>query len=152
MGVKTEFLRRALVALELQESVSVESGRAEELGPCPALRGQVDVVVARSFGRPAVTADVRPGSCDRDGWWCRNPPEHARKRRSLAALWLGHAGSGSGQGGDGGGLSLSGAASRAPLPRAIADPHAGETTPLLRFHVKQGTTQPLLSERCGQEA
>jgi 16S rRNA (guanine527-N7)-methyltransferase len=37
--------------------VSVACGRAEELGREPALRGNFDVVVARSFGRPPVTAE-----------------------------------------------------------------------------------------------
>jgi 16S rRNA (guanine527-N7)-methyltransferase len=37
--------------------VSVACGRAEDLGRDPSLRGTFDVVVARSFGRPAVTAE-----------------------------------------------------------------------------------------------
>jgi 16S rRNA (guanine527-N7)-methyltransferase len=37
--------------------VSVACGRAEELGRDPKLRSTFDVVVARSFGRPSVTAE-----------------------------------------------------------------------------------------------
>lgn len=37
--------------------VAVVCGRAEELGRDPELRGRFDAVVARSFGRPSVTAE-----------------------------------------------------------------------------------------------
>jgi 16S rRNA (guanine527-N7)-methyltransferase len=37
--------------------VAVLCGRAEELGRNPELRGRFDAVVARSFGRPSVTAE-----------------------------------------------------------------------------------------------
>jgi 16S rRNA (guanine527-N7)-methyltransferase len=37
--------------------ITVLCGRAEELGRDPELRGHFDAVLARSFGRPSVTAE-----------------------------------------------------------------------------------------------
>jgi 16S rRNA (guanine527-N7)-methyltransferase len=54
---RTAFLRRAVERLALVDRVSVIQARAEELGRQPAWRGQLDLVVARSFGPPAVTAE-----------------------------------------------------------------------------------------------
>jgi 16S rRNA (guanine527-N7)-methyltransferase len=51
------FLDEAIAALGLGERVAVVRGRAEELGRDPALRGSFDLVVARGFGKPAVTAE-----------------------------------------------------------------------------------------------
>ncbi len=51
------FLVEALAELALADRVTVHRARAEEAGRDPALRGAFDVVVARSFGRPAVTAE-----------------------------------------------------------------------------------------------
>ncbi|HEX7094350.1 MAG TPA: RsmG family class I SAM-dependent methyltransferase [Acidimicrobiales bacterium] len=58
-------LRDALRQLGLAGRVDVVHGRAEELGHGP-LRGQAEVVVARGFGAPPITAEcaapfVRPG-------------------------------------------------------------------------------------------
>jgi 16S rRNA (guanine527-N7)-methyltransferase len=60
------FLTDAVERLDLRSRVSVRCGRAEILAREPDLRGSVDVVVARAFGRPAVTAEcavgfLRPG-------------------------------------------------------------------------------------------
>ena len=54
---RCEFLREAAAMLGIAERIRVFDGRAEEAGHDTALRGQVDVVVSRSFGRPAVTAE-----------------------------------------------------------------------------------------------
>jgi 16S rRNA (guanine527-N7)-methyltransferase len=54
---RTEFLQRAVDALELTRRVEVRCQRAEEAGRDPALRGHADLVVARSFGPPAVVAE-----------------------------------------------------------------------------------------------
>ena len=54
---RCDFLREAAVVLGIAERVEVFDGRAEEAGHDTGLRGQVDVVVSRSFGRPAVTAE-----------------------------------------------------------------------------------------------
>jgi 16S rRNA (guanine527-N7)-methyltransferase len=51
------FLREAVAALGLDGSVEVVEGRAEALGRQSGLRGGFDVVTARGFGRPAVTAE-----------------------------------------------------------------------------------------------
>ena len=51
------FLRVASVDLEITERVTVVHGRAEDLGRHVDLRGRFDLVVARGFGPPAVTAE-----------------------------------------------------------------------------------------------
>jgi 16S rRNA (guanine527-N7)-methyltransferase len=63
---RCEFLDRAVSALDLEPRVTVECGRAEVLARNERLRGRFDLVVARSFGAPAVTAEcavgfLRPG-------------------------------------------------------------------------------------------
>ena len=58
---RTEFLQDAVDELGLGERVTVRRGRAEELAHDPALRATFDLVVARSFGRPAVTAECAAG-------------------------------------------------------------------------------------------
>ena len=51
------FLREAIEQLELADRVAVVEARAETAGRDPAHRGAFDVVVTRSFGAPAVTAE-----------------------------------------------------------------------------------------------
>jgi 16S rRNA (guanine527-N7)-methyltransferase len=58
---RCEFLTRAVVALELADRVAVTCGRAELLARDPALRGQFDLVTARAFGPPAVSAECAVG-------------------------------------------------------------------------------------------
>ena len=53
---RTAFLREAVTALSLDDRVRVVDGRAEALGRGP-LRGTFAAIVARSFGRPATTAE-----------------------------------------------------------------------------------------------
>ena len=60
------FLEGALDELGLAYRVVVACGRAEDLARDPEYRGRFDVVTARSFGPPAVTAEcgvgfLRPG-------------------------------------------------------------------------------------------
>lgn len=50
-------LDEAVRRLELADRVAVRQARAEEAGRDPSLRGAYDLVVARSFGAPAVTAE-----------------------------------------------------------------------------------------------
>jgi len=52
-----EFLEFAAERLKVRDRVRVIRGRAEELGRSLGLRGTQDVVVSRSFGRPATTAE-----------------------------------------------------------------------------------------------
>jgi 16S rRNA (guanine527-N7)-methyltransferase len=54
---RCEFLRSAVRDLRLDDRVRVVRDRAEEAGRAPELRGHFDVVVARGFGPPAVTAE-----------------------------------------------------------------------------------------------
>jgi 16S rRNA (guanine527-N7)-methyltransferase len=51
------FLQEAVGRLGLDARVTVVRQRAEEAGHVPALRATFDLVVARSFGPPAVTAE-----------------------------------------------------------------------------------------------
>lgn len=51
------FLAGAASALGIESRVIVANARAEDAGRDPAWRGQADLVVARSFGPPAVTAE-----------------------------------------------------------------------------------------------
>lgn len=55
-----DFLEMASQALGLQEAVEVRAGRAEELAHTE-LRGSFDVVCARGFGPPPVTAECAAG-------------------------------------------------------------------------------------------
>lgn len=54
---RAEFLRRWVQRLDLGARVSVLNGRAELLGCDEGFRGGFDVVLARSFGPPAVVAE-----------------------------------------------------------------------------------------------
>jgi|SRR5215218_1605061 len=54
---RCEFLTRAVATLDLGSRVAVECGRAELLAREEHLRAGFDLVVARSFGAPAVTAE-----------------------------------------------------------------------------------------------
>jgi 16S rRNA (guanine527-N7)-methyltransferase len=57
MQRRTAFLAEAVVALGLGDRVEVRTLRAEEAGRDASMRGQAQLVVARSFGPPAVTAE-----------------------------------------------------------------------------------------------
>ena len=54
---RTAFLSEAVIELDLEDRVSVVTGRAEEIGQVADQRGAYDLVVARSFGPPAVLAE-----------------------------------------------------------------------------------------------
>jgi 16S rRNA (guanine527-N7)-methyltransferase len=58
---RVAFLGAAVAALGLEDRVSVVEGRAEELARRVDLRGRFDLVVARGFGPPAVTAECGAG-------------------------------------------------------------------------------------------
>jgi 16S rRNA (guanine527-N7)-methyltransferase len=65
---RAAFLRQAVGRLGLDDRVSVVEERAEVVGRSPAQRGRLDLVVARSFGPPAVVAEctaplLRVGGC-----------------------------------------------------------------------------------------
>jgi 16S rRNA (guanine527-N7)-methyltransferase len=63
---RAEFLRQAVTKLGIDERVRVIAERAEIAGR-GELRASVDVVVARSFGRPAVTAECGSPFLRREG-------------------------------------------------------------------------------------
>jgi 16S rRNA (guanine527-N7)-methyltransferase len=69
-----EFLALAVERLDASSRVAVVRGRAEDLGRSPGLRGNFDVVVARSFGRPAVTAECAAPFLVRGGYLVVSEP------------------------------------------------------------------------------
>lgn len=54
---RCRFLSEAVARLSPAQAVEVICGRAEEVGRDEGQRGQWDAVIARSFGRPATTAE-----------------------------------------------------------------------------------------------
>jgi 16S rRNA (guanine527-N7)-methyltransferase len=54
---RSDWLRAAVVSLQIAERAEVLVERAEVAGRAVSRRGRHDVVVARAFGRPAVTAE-----------------------------------------------------------------------------------------------
>lgn len=63
---RIRFLEEAVARLDWRARVHVLHGRAEDVARIPAWRGWADLVTARSFGPPAVTAEcgagfLRPG-------------------------------------------------------------------------------------------
>ena len=64
---RAEFLIDAVDTLGLGERVTVALGRAEELARWPQWRRQFQVVTARSFGPPAVTAECAVGFLEGPG-------------------------------------------------------------------------------------
>jgi 16S rRNA (guanine527-N7)-methyltransferase len=58
---RCEALRRAAVDLDLGERIDVVEERAEQVGRPGPHRERYEVVTARSFGEPAVTAEIAAG-------------------------------------------------------------------------------------------
>jgi 16S rRNA (guanine527-N7)-methyltransferase len=92
---RVAFLERAVERCGLDGRVTVVLGRAEEVGRDPEHRGAYDLVVARSFGPPAVTAEcaapfLRVGGAlvvsDRPG---EEAPGERWRGPDLAALGMG---------------------------------------------------------------
>lgn len=54
---RTDFLAEEIRLWGVADRVTVVRGRAEESGRLPSLRGRFEMVAARSFGTPAVTAE-----------------------------------------------------------------------------------------------
>jgi 16S rRNA (guanine527-N7)-methyltransferase len=65
---RAAFLREAVGALDLSHRVEVLGQRAEEAGRDSNHRGKADLVVARSFGPPAVTAECAAPFLCTDGF------------------------------------------------------------------------------------
>ncbi|MFN8049868.1 MAG: RsmG family class I SAM-dependent methyltransferase [Acidimicrobiales bacterium] len=88
---RVAFLRSAVRELGVEERVTVELGRAENLAWTPHLRGRFDMVVARSFGAPAVTAECAAGFLEQGGRLLVSEPEHLPDRwpaEGVAAVGL----------------------------------------------------------------
>lgn len=84
---RCSFLRQAVVRLGLAERVEVVCGRAEELGREPGRRGAFEMVVARAFGCPAVTAECAAPLLRRGGLLVvSEPPARAPGRWDAAGL------------------------------------------------------------------
>jgi 16S rRNA (guanine527-N7)-methyltransferase len=58
---RCQFLDEAVLELGVEDRARVACGRAEELARDPEHRGSYDLVVARGFGSPAVTAECGVG-------------------------------------------------------------------------------------------
>lgn len=81
------FLRTAMEDLELTTRVDVAEGRAEDLARDPHLRHSFDVVVARSFGAPAVLAECAVGFLNQSGSIVvSEPPERSANRWDVDGL------------------------------------------------------------------
>jgi 16S rRNA (guanine527-N7)-methyltransferase len=74
---RTAFLTGAVRRLGLEDRVSVRQDRAEVAGRDPELRGRLDLVLARSFGRPAVTAECAAPLLTPGGWLVVSEPPAA---------------------------------------------------------------------------
>ncbi len=64
---RTSFLAHAVETLDWEDRVQVVRARAEDAGSTPGLRGRFDVVWARSFGSPPVTAECAAPFLEPDG-------------------------------------------------------------------------------------
>ena len=93
---RVRFLEEAVIALGCDDRVTVLHGRAEDLARDAAHRGAYDLVTARSFGPPALTAECGAGFLVVGGsLLVSEPPEPAVDRWSspgLASLGLEDAG------------------------------------------------------------
>ena len=74
---RTAFLTAAARRLGLEDHVSVRQDRAEVAGRDPELRGRLDIVLSRSFGRPAVTAECAAPLLKLGGWLVVSEPPAA---------------------------------------------------------------------------
>ena len=84
---RCEFLGWAVGWLGLAERVVVDHRRAEEVGRDAERRGEADVVVARAFGRPAVTAECAAPLLREGGLLVvGEPPEDGVGRWDVAGL------------------------------------------------------------------
>ena len=82
---RVEFLVGAIETLGLGDRVHVVGGRAEELGRRDRFRGRFDLVVARGFGPPAVTAECAAGFLAVGGRAVVSEPPGGRSARWPAA-------------------------------------------------------------------
>jgi 16S rRNA (guanine527-N7)-methyltransferase len=81
---RAKFLRRSVAILGLTPRVAVVNDRAEQAGRRPDARGSQDLVVARAFGPPAVTAECASPFLRMGGWLVVSEPP-----RPTADRWPG---------------------------------------------------------------
>ncbi len=91
---RSEFLVSAVSALGVSDRVEVRCQRAEESGRDPALRAAADLVTARSFGPPAVTAECAAPLLVVGGSWSSPNPRVATRiggptSLSVSSVWMG---------------------------------------------------------------
>lgn len=77
---RTAFLSEAVLELDLDDRVTVVTGRAEEIGRLDERRGAYDLVVARSFGPPAVLAECAAPFLEVGGRLIVSEPRRADRR------------------------------------------------------------------------
>ena len=78
---RAAFLQESVAALGWDDRVAVVHGRAEDVGQDEAHRGAYDLVTARSFGPPAVTAECAAGLLRVDGHLLVSEPPEPRENR-----------------------------------------------------------------------
>lgn len=83
---RTAFLEQAVAALGLGARVSVCRGRAEVAAHDPTFRQRFDLVVARGFGPPAVTAECATGFLQVNGLLVVSEPPESEPGRWPAAM------------------------------------------------------------------
>lgn len=92
---RTTFCREAVSRLGIADRVSVVRERAEDAGRLPALRERFDLVVARSFSPPSVTAECAAPFLSLGGHLLVSEPPNGAPGRwpddRLAVLGLGKA-------------------------------------------------------------
>jgi 16S rRNA (guanine527-N7)-methyltransferase len=93
MVKRTRFLEEVLSwdGAPIEGAYSVVTGRAEEVARLPHLREQAHLVVCRSFGPPAVTAECATGFIGLDGFLIVSEPPGTPQRwdpKGLKALGL----------------------------------------------------------------
>jgi 16S rRNA (guanine527-N7)-methyltransferase len=89
MHRRCEFLARAVTDLAVEDRVTVVEGRAESLAHEPSHREAYGLVVARSFGSPAVTGESAAGFLRAGGRLVvSEPPEGEAERWPAAGLSL----------------------------------------------------------------
>lgn len=74
MQRRCQFLRDVVDELGMASRIVVAEGRAEELARETNLREQFEVVFARSFGKPAVTAECGAAFVEANGWLIVSEP------------------------------------------------------------------------------
>lgn len=86
---RAAFLRAAVGDLGLGDRIAVVEERAEVVGRAPQYRGSFDLVVARSFGAPAVLAEcAAPLLCAGGRAVVSEPPGGSPERWPVAGLGL----------------------------------------------------------------